>query len=94
MFLCYRSSLQNESSQAYLSNPKGLPVDGYYQFKTYIDSNGISTSEQRRASGNKMRQAINENRSASSTVPNNKPLKDKGIYEFSQSSYLRNKTIF
>ena len=90
MFLCYRSSLQNESSQSYSSNPNGLTVDGYYQFKTYIDSNGISTSEQRRASGNKMRQAINENPSASSTVPNNKPLKDKGIYEFSQSSYLRN----
>ena len=93
MFLCYRSSLQNESGQSYLSNPNGLTVDGYYQFKTYIDSNGISTSEQRRASANIMRQAINENPSASSTVPNNKPLKDQGIYEFSQSSYLRNNIL-
>ena len=90
MLLCYRSSLQNESSQAYLSNPNGLTVDGYYQFKTYIDNNGISTSEQRRASGNKMRQAINENPSASSTVPNNTPLKDQGIYVSLQMCYLRN----
>ena len=90
MFLCYRSSLQNESGQSYLSNPNGLTVDGYYQFKTYIDSNGISTSEQRRTSGNKMRQAINGNHSASSTVPNIKPLKDQGIDVILKTCYLRN----
>ena len=90
MFLCYRSSLQNESSQAYLSNTKGLAVDGYYQFKTYIDSNGISTSEQRRTSDNRMEQAINGNPSVSSTVTNNKPLKGQGIYVSLQMCYLRN----
>ena len=90
MFFCYRSSLQNESNQAYLSNPNGLTVDGYYQFKTYIDSNGISTSEQRRTSGNKMEQAINGNPSVSSTVPNNSLLKDQGIYVPLQMCYLRN----
>ena len=90
MFLCYRSSLQNESSQSYLSNPNGLTVDGYYQFKTYIDSNGISTSEQRRTTGNTMRQAMNGNPSVSSTVPNNKSLKDQGIYVVPQTSYLPN----
>ena len=89
MFLCYRSSLQNESSQAYLSNSNGLTVDGYYQFKTYIDSNGISTSEQRRTSGNKMEQVNNGNPSVSSTVPNDKLLKDQGIYVLLRMCYLR-----
>ena len=86
--------MQNESSQAYLSNPNGLTVDGYYQFKTYIDSNGISTSEQRRTSGNRMEQAINGNPSVSSTVTNNKPLKGQGIYVSLQMCYLRNNHIF
>ena len=90
---CYRSSLQNESNQAYLSNPNGLTVDGYYQFKTYIDSNGISTSEQRQTRDNKMEQARNGNPSVSSTVPNNKLLKDQGIYVLLQMCYLRNKKI-
>ena len=90
-YFCYRSSLQNESSQAYLSNPNGLTVDGYYQFKTYIDSNGISTSEQRRTSANKMEQAINGNPSVSFTVSNDKLLKDQGIYVPLKMCYLRNK---
>ena len=40
--------MQSQTSSAREKYPSGVQdVDGYYQFKTYIDSNGISTSQQR-----------------------------------------------